>query len=86
MANAVAHILIREKAIDEQTLEECCHGYELYREHILKYPPGLAVKECDLSHGEVEHLAEIFAQETGRTQADSFEDLFGVEVEGSKKP
>jgi anaerobic selenocysteine-containing dehydrogenase len=62
LANAVAHILIRENAIDEAFLTHHTYGYERFREHVLRFDPATAAAECELEVREIEHLAELYAE------------------------
>ncbi|MCP4712612.1 MAG: molybdopterin-dependent oxidoreductase [Planctomycetes bacterium] len=61
LANAIAHILITEGTYDQEYVNQYCHGFDQYRQHIMSYPPDQAAKICEISLKEIESLAEIFA-------------------------
>ncbi|MCP4601277.1 MAG: molybdopterin-dependent oxidoreductase [Proteobacteria bacterium] len=62
LANAVAHILIREGVYNEDFAQNYGHGFEQYKAHIDTYPPEKAAQICELATCEIDKLAEIFAQ------------------------
>lgn len=61
LANAVAHILIKENCVDESWMERHSFGFEEYKNHILEFTPGKAAKECDIPLKQIETLAGIYA-------------------------
>lgn len=63
LANAVAHILIKENAFDEETVEKHCYGFEQYREHVEKFFPRKAAEACEIPLREIEKLAAVYAEE-----------------------
>ena len=63
LANAVANILIREGAVDEEFITDHSFGYEKYREHVLKFEPAKAAAECELDLKEIETLAAYYAED-----------------------
>ena len=62
LANAIAHILIRENAYDAAMVENHCHGWEQYREHIEQFTPQKAATECEVPLAQIEQLASIYAE------------------------
>jgi anaerobic selenocysteine-containing dehydrogenase len=62
LANAVAHILIKENHFDPQFIERHTFGFDEYREHIEDFTPLKAVRECELSLKEIEKLEQIYAE------------------------
>jgi len=61
LANAVAGLLIRGGAVDEEQMAAQTFGYERYREHVLDLDPVHAAAECELRLDEIEGLAELYA-------------------------
>ncbi len=66
LANAVAYILIKEGAYDQEYVYKHCHGFDEYKEHIETYSPVEAAKICEIPLKEIEKLAEIFAMNQRR--------------------
>ncbi len=62
LANAVAHILIREGAYDASTVEKHCHGFDRYRDHIQQFTPEKAAKVCEIPRAEIDRLAGLYAE------------------------
>lgn len=62
LANAIAHILIQNDTYDADYVNEHCHGFESYKEHIVNYSPVEASRICEIPINEIERLAEIFAE------------------------
>jgi anaerobic selenocysteine-containing dehydrogenase len=62
LANAVAHILIKENAVDLKWLQSYSYGFQQYKEHILSFTPIKAAEECEVSLTQIEKLADIYAQ------------------------
>ena len=60
LANAIAHIIIREKAYDEDYVQKNCAGFEDYQAHITNFSPIAAAKICEVPLQQLEKLAEIF--------------------------
>ncbi|MFC1783473.1 molybdopterin-dependent oxidoreductase [Planctomycetota bacterium] len=62
LANAVAHVLIKEGAYDKEYVYKHCHGFDEYKKHIEAFSPVEAEKICEIPLKEIENLAEIFAK------------------------
>ncbi|MCP4679672.1 MAG: molybdopterin-dependent oxidoreductase [Deltaproteobacteria bacterium] len=62
LANAVAHILIRDGAYDDSFVTQHGLGFERYQKHIDAFPPKEAARICDLSTQEIDNLATVFAE------------------------
>ncbi len=62
LANAVANILFREGAVDEDAVRETTHGLERYKKHIAAFPPVKAAKICEVPVAKIERLAQLFAE------------------------
>lgn len=62
LANAVAHILIREGAYDRHQCEEWGEGFGRYREHVKRFDPLGAARECEIPLATIEKLARIYAE------------------------
>ncbi len=62
LANAVAHILIRENAFAADFVASAGQGFEAFASHIEDFTPQRAARECELTVAEIEKLATIFAE------------------------
>lgn len=62
LANAVAHVLIREGAVDRDFVDHRAHGFEAYREHVAACTPAVAARACNLDVAEIEALARIYLE------------------------
>jgi anaerobic selenocysteine-containing dehydrogenase len=62
LANAVAHIMVKEHAFDESWMHAHGYGFDRYKKHIEDFSPSLAAKECEIPLKQIERLAEIFMQ------------------------
>jgi anaerobic selenocysteine-containing dehydrogenase len=62
LANAIASILIRENAVDEEFISAHTFGYEKYKEHLIKYNPRIAAAQCDLRMAEIERVAQVYVE------------------------
>jgi anaerobic selenocysteine-containing dehydrogenase len=62
LANAVAHILIKENHYDSEFVAQHSFGFEEYKTHIEDFTPQKAAQECELSLNEIEKLAQIYAE------------------------
>ncbi len=62
LANAVAHILVKENAYDKTFVEKHAHGFDAYKKHLESFTPAEAVKTCEIPLKEIETLAQIYAE------------------------
>ncbi|KPK76166.1 MAG: hypothetical protein AMJ79_07825 [Phycisphaerae bacterium SM23_30] len=62
LANAAAHILIKEGAYDQEFVNKYSHGFNEYKNHIEAFAPAEAAKVCEISLKEIEELAAIFVK------------------------
>ena len=61
LAGAVAHILIRDGAFDQDFVRDHCHGFDAFRSHVESCTPDRAARECDVPPEHIEALARIYA-------------------------
>ncbi|MEW6188458.1 MAG: molybdopterin-dependent oxidoreductase [Thermodesulfobacteriota bacterium] len=54
---AVTNVLIEEKRYDEQFVQEKTYGLEQLREHVKKYTPEWAEKECEIPAQDIRRIA-----------------------------
>jgi anaerobic selenocysteine-containing dehydrogenase len=64
LANAVAHILIKENVFAVELVQNYGHGFEEYKKHIASYTPLKAAQECEIPLKQIEKLADIYAHVT----------------------
>jgi thiosulfate reductase/polysulfide reductase chain A len=59
---AVAHVLITEELYDRQFVAKRTHGFDRLAEHVKKYPPEWAAKECEIGPDDIRRIARSLAQ------------------------
>lgn len=62
LANAVAHILVKENAFDQTFVKENTHGFQQYKNHLEAFTPEIAVEECQVPMEQLRRLASIYAE------------------------
>jgi anaerobic selenocysteine-containing dehydrogenase len=61
LANAVAHILIKENTFDSHFCQKHSYGFDQYKKHIEAFTPQKASVECEIPLPVIEKLAGIYA-------------------------
>jgi len=61
LANAVAHILLKEKVINRDWMAQYSAGFPEYEKHIESFTPAKAAAECQIPLPQILRLAEIYA-------------------------
>lgn len=61
LANAVAHILLKENAFDEDFVRNHSYGFDLYRTHMSSFTPKKGAEICEIPISDIERLADIYA-------------------------
>lgn len=62
LANAVAHILVKENVFAAEFVRDHGYGFEQYKKHIETFTPLKAAEVCEVPLKQIERLAEIYAQ------------------------
>ncbi|MCP5105563.1 MAG: molybdopterin-dependent oxidoreductase [bacterium] len=62
LANAVAHILIKENTFDCEFTKNHSYGFEQYKKHIETFTPSKAAEECEIPVKQIERLAAVYAE------------------------
>ncbi len=61
LALALAHLLVRDGAIDTEFVSKHVHGYCEFENSLADFTPSRAAEVCGVSVGQIEKLAELFA-------------------------
>lgn len=59
---AVTNVLIEEKRYDEKFVQEKTYGLEQLKDHVRKYPPEWAEKECEIPAKDIRRIARELSE------------------------